>query len=156
MEFVDDQIAFGSSEDARDTELLKENKITALLNVAEDLNLDVQNYLLEQKVGLVAGHGNSMETFEKAVLIGKLMAENSQKVMVYCHEGRDRSPLVAIAIVSLLEAVPFGDKYQEVSGKSNGHIAFASDEAEEALLVLAESWDKNKDFREKLAKLELI
>ena len=156
MKFVHPQIAFGNSSEARDTAWLKESGITALLNVAIDLDLEAQGICLEQKVGLIAGEGNTLEVYDRAVTIGRLMIENGQKILVYCHEGKDRSPLVAISILSLLNNSSFAEEMTEFKDKTPELISFSSENSEAALIVLAESWSKNRTFKERLESLELI
>lgn len=83
-------------------------KIKGYLNVAEDLNVTGVEL---PKVGLVDGEGNSKEVLKRAVNTLESLIKEHGKVMVFCHKGESRSPLVVLAYLHVKKSMPIGEAY---------------------------------------------
>lgn len=100
MDKIRDNLFLGSSQDAMPhrSAQLKEAGITAILNLARDLNdvpidLDIHRY----HVGIMDGGGNNAIVVAcSLVLLGGLLKEG-HKVLVHCHEGKSRSAAVIVS-----------------------------------------------------------
>lgn len=100
LDFVTDNIAIGNSQEASDIDVLKDNGITAVLNVAIDLDIIYQQkrngeFVIEyHKIGLIDGPGNKDTTMLAAVYMLEQLLENHDRVLVNCHGGISRSVAV--------------------------------------------------------------
>jgi protein-tyrosine phosphatase len=93
MNKITDNIFLGNATDARDAEALKANGITAILNVAIDLDYFPPTGIAYFKVGMTDGKNNPNGMYLNAVATLKSLL-GRYKVLVHCHEGRSRSPSV--------------------------------------------------------------
>jgi hypothetical protein len=117
MDFVTDGIAIGGRTDAADYQRLRGNGITAVLNVAWDLDIVYPSrsvgasvFALEyQKVGLIDGPGNRPETLMAAVWMLGQLAERHDRILVHCHAGVSRSTTVT----ALHLATTNGESFRE-------------------------------------------
>lgn len=117
MDFITERIAIGNRHEAADIEMLQANSITAVLNVAYDLdirypNLDSSPYRFAieyHKVGLIDGQGNEATTLAAAVyMLAQLLARH-EKVFVHCHAGISRSTIVVSTYLAHAELTNFDD-----------------------------------------------
>lgn len=98
MVFVTSSIAIGNSNDAR----APQEGVTAVLNTAFDLATNDAGLTVERhKVGLIDGSGNSTFQMIAAVLCLMHLLRRHARVLVHCHEGQSRSPIVVATYLSL-------------------------------------------------------
>lgn len=101
MSRVIDGIYIGNSADVINTELLTQNNIKAVVNVANDLDIFPPN--IDSSVcGLIDGPGNNVESMVSAA---KKVAELTKKykaILIYGHEGRSRTPVVAALAICVI------------------------------------------------------
>jgi atypical dual specificity phosphatase len=102
LDFITNGIAIGNRHEAADIEILQAHGITAVLNVAYDLDLRYPSlnsspyrFAIEyHKVGLIDGPGNEATTLTAAVYVLDQLLERHKKVFVHCHAGISRSTTV--------------------------------------------------------------
>jgi len=117
LDFITDRIAIGNRHEAADIEMLQANDITAVLNVAYDLDLRLPNldsspyrFAIEyHKVGLIDGFGNEATTLAAAVYMLAQLLERHKKVFVHCHAGISRSTTVVSVYLAETERISFND-----------------------------------------------
>ena len=100
MDKITDNLYIGNSYDALHSKsILKAAGITAILNVAKDLDnpfLSPNNFSLH-KVGLGDGSGNTEENLLGAIKTLHSLLSEGHRVLIHCHEGRSRSSSVVAA-----------------------------------------------------------
>ena len=117
MDFITDRIAIGNRHEAADIEMLQANDITAVLNVAYDLDIRYPNFdsspyrfaIEYHKVGLIDGAGNEATTLAAAVYMLAQILDRHKKVFVHCHAGISRSTTVVSLYLAETERISFND-----------------------------------------------
>ena len=117
MDFITDRIAIGNRHEAADIDMLEENDITAVLNVAYDLDicypsmsLSPYRFAIEyHKVGLIDGPGNEINTLAAAVYTLAQILERHEKVFVHCHAGISRSTTVVSIYLAHTQGASFDE-----------------------------------------------
>jgi len=117
LDFITDRIAIGNRHEAADIEMLQTNNITAVLNVAYDLDLRYPSldsspyrFAIEyHKVGLIDGPGNEATTLAAAVYMLAQLLNRHEKVFVHCHAGISRSTAVVSTYLAHAELTDFDD-----------------------------------------------
>jgi protein-tyrosine phosphatase len=132
MDRISSSIFLGSSSDALyRLSLLKSNGITAILNVAKDLDNPFASHrdFYTLHVGLGDGDGNPLGLLYSAVLSLSAMVDAGHIIMVHCHEGRSRSPSVVAAYLvaknqynSIEEALDFLHSQRSVVNPEPGIV----------------------------------
>lgn len=126
MDFITDRIAIGNRHEAEDLELLISNNISAILNLAYDLDISYFDFYHEkeyrfqleyQKVGLIDGPGNKPSTFAAAVYMLDQLLERHDKVLVHCHAGVSRSSSVVATYLSHKNGISFDDALLVIKAK---------------------------------------
>lgn len=115
IDFITDEIAIGNRHDASDLDLLREQSIAAVLNVAWDLDIVYPPheppraaYPVEyHKVGMIDGEGNAPGTLAAAVLVLQQILERHPRVLVHCHAGVSRSSTVVSLFLAVRDGIPF-------------------------------------------------
>ena len=115
MDFVTSRIAIGCSQDAKGFP----KKVGACLNVAFDLDIPVNPDWEYEKVGLIDGPGNNLETLLAAVYMLKQLLERHEKVLVHCHSGRSRSAAVVATYMMCFHQMSLDSAIQLVEDKHN-------------------------------------
>lgn len=110
------KLFIGNSSDARNLDAIKANNISAILNVAEDLNINIQypDGVRLYRVGMSDGMNNPRDLFYAAVLTLRGLLEKGYTVLVHCHQGRSRSPSVVAAMLAIEEGKTFSEKLSEI------------------------------------------
>lgn len=92
------------------------NKITALLNVAEDLNDPIYPIykLLTVKVGLEDSKNNSPGMIDLAVKTLKHLIDQGHTVLLHCRAGMSRSPYILALYLVEAENRTFEDIWAEL------------------------------------------
>ena len=116
--YVTDELAIGDSQDAR---YLTQDKFDAALCVAIDLDIcdkeipDVKTYYVRRhKIGLYDGPGNHPLVFASAVLTLEGLISQNKRVLVHCHAGQSRSPMVAAAWVAYKGRTSLEDALEQI------------------------------------------
>ena len=100
MDWITENIAIGNFLDVQDAELLRREAVGSILGLTsalagiEPAALGVQAIRL---VELVDGAGNDLRIFRHAVATLAELLESSPPVLVHCHAGRSRAPVVVAA-----------------------------------------------------------
>ena len=97
MDWITDQIAIGNYLDVQDVELLRRERFASILSLDGSLAGRSAEEFGVKKIGvvkLVDGPGNPPATFLKAVDLLTRFVSTSPPVLVQCHAGRSRSPMV--------------------------------------------------------------
>lgn len=87
---------------ARTESIIKEHAITAVVNVAQDLNDPWYPNLLSIKIGLTDGAANLTSSYSLAMNTIIILLEQGHRVLLHCHEGRSRTAAIATLVVSKL------------------------------------------------------
>jgi hypothetical protein len=108
MDFIWNNIAIGNSLEARSLDLLREHSIAAVLSLdgslrgtrAEELGIRTL-----RAFELADGPGNSIYVFRTAVDALVELAGTGERVLVHCHAGRSRSPVVVAGFLIKTQAM---------------------------------------------------
>ena len=154
MQFITKRIATGNSATPRDVDMLQAAGISAMLNVAIDLETDPQDYfLVNVKEGLIPGPGNSIEMLDNAVKTAIQLLRFHEKILIYGHVGKTRAALVAAAVWSQLgKAAEEMAQPHSISALSclekirkQGNLEFLDKIVENELTNLLKTWEKAKE-----------
>ena|SRR3990167_6559422 len=107
-----DNVWIGCSQSARNYSAIKREGITAILNVAEDLDDPEYVDILQDKVGLYDGPSNTREQIMKAVIKLEEMCSKGHTVLVHCHEGKSRS----VKVVAIWHSMKHLTNLEEFKG----------------------------------------
>jgi protein-tyrosine phosphatase len=114
LDQITERIFIGSSECQPQAE------IGAVLNVAMDLERHLDNRLEYAKVGLIDGPGNCPTTLMAAIFMLHQLLERHNRVVIHCHAGVSRSPLVvALYLAARSEKMTVEDALRLVKSKRN-------------------------------------
>ena len=101
LNYVTDKLILGHSDNARDTKTLIKHGVTAMLNVAKDLDLESQPIIYYQKMGLdINAFHISTTLLENVVGFVLELLQVHPKVLIFCHSGVYRAPAVIGAVLS--------------------------------------------------------
>ena len=143
--FINDRIAVGNSNDSRKESALLADGITATLSVADDLEPPEYNVLIGEYAGLIAGPGNEVEAMNLAIKTAQKLLEDHNKILIYCHSCRERSPLVTSAVYAEMENIDWREAYATVKeriSKTKNYPTFTSKEVGDALIELMYKWQE--------------
>lgn len=119
--WITDNVAIGDSQDGKKAD----NKVfDAVLNVAIDLDIK-DNFKWRYKVGLLDGPGNHMHMFMAAVLVLDALVSQDKKVLVHCHAGLSRSPIVVATWVATTGVTSLEHATEEICKLRGANPAFA-------------------------------
>lgn len=133
---ITDRIWLGDSNDEMHSNL-EDNGITAILNVAQDLNpTRGWNYGIEYcHVGLIDGPGNQVSMYCSAVLALDALA-HKYKVLVCCHTG-SRATAVCIMYLKLMTGLQnWGTLLEIIRERANIDIPEPNDVHKEAFFKM--------------------
>ena len=146
MKRITDNIYIGNSDDVLSEEVLLFDGITSVVIVAKDFEAvaipDYEKVLINHQ-GIIAGPGNHVKDFDKTVKTIQELVSKGHKVLIACHSGRDRSPVVATAVISQQQNISFDDAWTTVVEQLEDSIHpvdFATDEAAHGLISLTRKW----------------
>ena len=103
MNYIIRDIWLGNSQDSRDVLFkgVNPNGITAVLNVAKDLSIDPSGGgIMYVHRGLIDGSGNPEGALEEAIDALYDLSESGYKILIHCHEGVSRSPIVLACLLA--------------------------------------------------------
>jgi hypothetical protein len=110
MDWITENIAIGTHAEARDLVLLRNAGFGSILSLDGSLNGRKPCDLGVKAIAVVSlkdGPGNSPETFLRAVNTVERLARSYPPVLVQCHAGRSRSPIVVAGyLVKTLDIFP--------------------------------------------------
>lgn len=116
----DTTLYIGNSNDARDYETLKKKEIYCVVNVAKDLEDPwFHGKFKHYKIGLNDGSHNKTYEYVIAARLVISLLNDGQGVLLHCHEGRSRSP--AIAVIALA-CINWKDDMEEAVEKAEEMI----------------------------------
>jgi protein-tyrosine phosphatase len=115
MTKVRDKIFLGHEYDAH-MDAIYSNRITACLNVANDLNdpLYPIHKLITVKVGLSDDKNNTPAMVGLAVTILRLLVEQGHTILIHCRAGMSRSPHILTIYLASLENRHYIDVWSEL------------------------------------------
>jgi len=112
---VCNNVYIGTSSDAENIDLLRECGITAILNVAHDLNRPWVSGTLSLKAGLTNGPCEDNEAAtQAAIAILKASVSGGRIVLVHCHDGKDRAPYVVSRYLSEKKKTDWKEEFQKI------------------------------------------
>ena len=157
MQQITNEIFVGKSEDLLNEDSLIFGEIGSVIVVASDYpELPDFDTVLVKHQGLVAGPGNSTMQLDKIVdIISKMMLVR-QNILIVCHTGRDRSPIVAACLIAKQENTGFDEAWKKVRDKledTDTPVEFASEEAETSLIGLAKGWSKQLGYGDNMVSI---
>jgi protein-tyrosine phosphatase len=126
MDKITENIYIGDSGDAVNEHLIRENGVTAILNVAHDLNpaqirgLDKDYYsgILSMKCGLQDGtYSLNHDLADIAITMLVKAIEKGHTVMVHCHAGQNRSLFITAHALARINNTKFDDECEFVISK---------------------------------------
>jgi atypical dual specificity phosphatase len=153
-------LVLGDAEAAHSQHLLQTNKITHILNVADDVeNMFPSEFQYEnlhvKDFGQDAGISRVFE--QAAKFAEEVKNTEGKKLLVHCFAGMNRSPTIVIALLMILEKKSLREAYCEVKRKSPSTGLF-EDSRKELLKYELEKFGKNsmtmEDFSKDLSHLE--
>ena len=153
IKFVSPRIAVGDSADGNNESLMAFNGIACSLNAANDLDMPAYGAVKGRFAGLIPGPGNTIQMIDDAVSIGKTLLRIHKKLLIYCHAGADRSPLVAAAVLSEIERFGFDRAWQIVKEKLGDQVKFESPEVEDILMNVFKSWHQQCGYGQKTVSI---
>jgi protein-tyrosine phosphatase len=113
MDKINKNIYIGNSSDADNLD--NDRKITAILNVAFDLNRKWFNEKISLKIGLVDGPSEENKiTVPLAIEVLKKLILNNCIILVHCHQGQNRSPFIVAKTLSLLNDTSWVEEFQKI------------------------------------------
>jgi len=126
-----DNFFIGNAHGSRTIDLLKDNGIRAIVNVAKDLNDPWFPDILSFKFGIIDGHSseNNYFLYQQAAETILFLMDNEVPTLLHCHEGISRSGAVGALVVAsrlgikLGEAVVFLQTKRPAIFINNGHIS---------------------------------
>jgi len=98
---VGSKLYIGSSSDARHEDLLVANGITAVVNVARDLNDPWFGGMVQYKIGLDDGSSTRLEDYVRASLLVISLLRAEDTVLLHCHEGRSRTAAISTIVLAV-------------------------------------------------------
>lgn len=145
---ITEDVYVGSSYDIVFEEVLLHQNIKSVVVVAKDYySFPNYNTISIYHQGIVAGPGNIPKHLDKIVNIVEWLQDFKQKCIIVCHDGTDRSPIAAAAVLSKKENISFDKAWSTVvkaSEQSIHPVKFASQEARKSLIELGINWYKSK------------
>lgn len=115
MDRILDQIYIGNSSDAEKFEEIKRNGITAILNVAHDLNRPWDLNVLSLKVGLTDGPCPLNRIgLRVAVDMLSTLVNEGYEILVHCHNGVNRSPFVVAHYLSVVNKTDWKIEFEKI------------------------------------------
>lgn len=154
MKFISKRVAIGDSDDAKNEKHLRLSGITAILNVAFDLESE-PTQLVSRKAGLISGPGNTTNMIQEAVDTAVKLLEVHDRILIYGHNGVTRAPLVGAAVRTKIgNAFDFLTEPKRITNfessihfiQSKTEISFPSNTVENALLSAFGQWEHLNNF----------
>ena len=136
MQAITDRLYIGNSSDGSNEQGLVLAGITASVNVSIDLEMPYYDVIRGNHAGLVCGPGNSAEMIEKSVNSVNKLLEVHPKVLIFCHSGQDRSPLVAAAVLVHELHMTFEGAWKRIQNtlkETELEVTFTSPEVKDSL-----------------------
>ena len=152
IKFINNRIGVGNSSNGKNEQGLTYCGISAAVNVAIDLDMPEYEIVKGKHAGLVCGPGNSLDRFDAAIHIAKLLMKVHDRILIFCHSGLDRSPLVAAVLLSETEEMSFSSAWKQVQEKIPD-ITFPSDSVKESLIGVAEAWVQQRGHGQRLVSI---
>ena len=117
---ITEQIYVGDSRSAREEHILRDNGITAVVNMAKDLNDPWFPGIKSYKIGLMdgpdpdnyVGYYLGASTCLEILFLGP-----EEKILIHCHEGRSRSAAIACIVMAELWDYTLEEAEERLKGK---------------------------------------
>ena len=116
MNKIRNNLYVGNAKDATNATYLKKEKITAILNVAYEVNDPIYSItdIRTHKVGLADSSDNSKPVRQLAIDTLKSLLQAKEKVLVHCGAGQSRAVFVTCFALADLENKDPHDIFEEV------------------------------------------
>ncbi len=122
MDLVTENFAIGSRLDAQNLTALHRGGVSAVLNVAWDLDVShagagrsgMAKPVEYHKVGLIDGEGNEASTLLAAVFMLYQLRARHERTLVHCHAGISRSCTVLSLYLAGHDQTSFSDAVERV------------------------------------------
>ncbi len=102
-----DQLFLGNAHDARDLQLLYENDIAAVVDLAiNEPPAQLAREMIYCRFPLTDGSGNSHALLELAIQTTVMLVGQELKTLVACSAGMSRSPCIAAAVIAIVTGEP--------------------------------------------------
>ncbi|MEK6881265.1 MAG: dual specificity protein phosphatase family protein [Nanoarchaeota archaeon] len=112
-----ENLFLSGKDEVLDMEKLKEFNITAILNVAYQVNDPEYKDFLMVKIGLHEFSPNPDFFKDLAIIVLSTLIDNGYKVLVHCHAGAHRSPYIAFRYLAEKQNKTIDQIYQEMMPK---------------------------------------
>jgi protein-tyrosine phosphatase len=116
MDFIVENIAIGSYEDAIDIRNLQSHEITAVLNVAREVNHYYPPSILRLQIPLDDGEPIKREHLKLAINFLK-SASSERKVLVHCLAGISRSTAIVMCYLHEARGMSLDDAFSFIKAK---------------------------------------
>ncbi|MDR4497192.1 MAG: dual specificity protein phosphatase family protein [Candidatus Scalindua sp.] len=130
MDWITDNIAIGNYLDARDKILITRENIQSIISLDGECEVFTpEPCFFKRKIfNLIDGPGNDMRTFTRAVDTLITFVESHPPVLVHCHAGRSRSPIVVAGYLIVKEKMEPEDALAFVGTKREFNISSGLEE----------------------------
>jgi protein-tyrosine phosphatase len=116
MTQISDSIFIGNSQDHKRLDVLKTTGITAVYNVAADLNTEWCTEIVYVKCGLWDGPAGS-NRIELAVDLLEKLVDGGERVLIHCHEGCNRSPYIVAKYLAKKNGTDWKKEFEGIKVK---------------------------------------
>ncbi|MBM3263592.1 MAG: dual specificity protein phosphatase family protein [candidate division Zixibacteria bacterium] len=116
MDFILENIAIGTYEDAIDLRNLRANDITAVLDLTKETSYSLPSSILRLKVPMEDGVPIKEDNLRLAINWLRNCARE-RKVLVHCVAGISRSPTIVMCYLHEERGMPFDDAYGFIKAK---------------------------------------
>ena len=141
LNYVTDKLILGHSDNARDTKTLIKHGVTAMLNVARDLDLESQPIIFYQKMGLdINAFHISTTLLDNVVRFVLELLQVHPKVLIFCHSGVYRAPIVIAAVLSKQNNTSAKEELDKIYRKYD--IVPDDHESYDGFVVKLQQWER--------------
>lgn len=126
MDWITETIAIGNFLDAQDVAILSREGIRSILGLDGKLRGTTASDLGVARIEVFEfndGPGNDPQRYQQAVDTLRELVEENSPVLVHCHAGRSRSPIVVAGYFVLTEGMNPEDAINRVAGKREINIS---------------------------------
>ncbi len=126
MDWITNKIAIGNYIDAQNRELINSENIRSVISLdgkLEGVIAPESEAFKTEAFKLIDGPGNNMQTFNRAVNTLIEFVDSHPPVLVHCHAGRSRSPIVVAGYLIITEKMEPEDALDLIGTKREINIS---------------------------------